>query len=124
MKVTVSKNEYNHIELIIRKHKKIIAISTLAENSVSLETYYLISDLVAYDTSLLNRSGLSVVWSEKGAYIIDFNDNLDEEKVDTIVEGHRISTHKLDKMNFSLDLVVYYVPNIKEKNNTSVIKSK
>jgi hypothetical protein len=124
MKVTVSKNEYKHIELIVRKRKKIIAVSTLADNSVSLETYHLLSDLVAYDLSLLAGSGLSVGWSEKGVYIVDFRDDLDTEKVDTLVEGHRISTHKFDKMNCSLDLVVYYVPNTKEENNISIMKSK
>jgi hypothetical protein len=123
MKVTVSKNEYKHIELTVRKHKKIVAVSTLAENSVSLETY-LLSDLVAYDPSLADGLGLTVGWSEKGAYIVDFRDALDTEKVYTLVDGHRISTHKFDKKDFSLDLVEYYVPNTKEENNASIMKSK
>lgn len=125
MKVTISKNEYNHIELIVRKHKKIIAASVLAENLVSLEIYYLSSNLVSYDHSLSNNygSGLSVGWSKEGAYVIDFRDDLDKEKV-AILDGYRISTHKFDKMDCSLDLVVYYIPNTKEKKYTSVIKSK
>ena len=124
MKVTVSKNEYSHIELIVRKHKKIVAVSSWVENSVSLETYYLTSDLVDYDPSLSEGSGLSIGWSEKGVYLIDFSDNLDKEKVDTLIDGHRISTHTSDKTDFSLDLVIYYVPNTKEENNTSIMKSK
>jgi hypothetical protein len=124
MKVIVSKNEYNYIELIGRKHKKLIAVSTLAEALVSLETYNLISDLVDYDPSSSEGSALIVGWSKEGADLIDLRNNLDKEKVDTLVDGHRITTHKVDKMNFSLDLVVYHVPSAKEKNNTSSIKSK
>jgi hypothetical protein len=115
MKVTVSKNEYNHTELTVRKHKKIIAVSTLVENVVSLETYHLISYSVDHDLSLLKGSGLSVGWSKKGADVIDFRDDLDKEKVDILVDGHRISTHNIDKMNFSLDLVVYYISSTKEE---------
>jgi hypothetical protein len=124
MKVTVSKKEYNHLELIVRQCKKLIAVSILAEDLVSLETDYLLSYLVDYDPSLSERSALIVGWSKEGADLIDLRDNLDKEKVDTLVDGHRITTHKMDKMNFSLDLVVYHVPSAKEKNNTSAMKSK
>jgi hypothetical protein len=125
MKVEASKNEYNHIEFIVRKHKKVIAVSTLAENSVSLETYYLTSSSVDYDTSSsIDGSTLIVAWSEKENYIIDLRNKVDKEKADVIVEEYRLTTHKMDKMNFSLDLAVYYITNTKEKNNTSAIKSK
>jgi hypothetical protein len=124
MKVTVSKKEYNHLELIVRQCKKLIAVSILAEDLVSLETDYLLSYLVDYDPSLSEGSALLVGWSKGGVDIIDLRDDLDKEKVDTLVDGHRITTHKRNKMKFSLDLVVYYVPGAKEKNNISAMKSK
>jgi hypothetical protein len=125
MKVKLSKNERDQIQLIVRKYKKMIAVSVLAENEVSLETDHINLDSVEYDPSLPNyASGFIVAWSRTGAYIIDLRESIYKEKSNFIVDGHRITVYKDEEMGSGLDLNVYYIPKTKEKNINSVMKSK
>jgi hypothetical protein len=128
MKVEVLnvKDEYNYIELIVRKHKKVIAVSTFAENYVNLDSSYLILDTIKSNFSYsYNESGITVMWVKNRNEMIAFQDETDEGKSDIIIDGHSITTYRQeDEMKFRLNFIVYYASNIKRKNNTSAMKSK
>lgn len=126
MKVEILKDEYNNIQLKVIKHKKIIEVSAFAENYVTLDSSYLILDTIKSKFSYsYNEYGITVIWSKKRNEIIAFQDETDEERSNIRIEGHRIATYRQEnEMKFRLDFITYYISSVKQKNNTSAMKSK
>jgi len=126
MKVEILKDEYNNIQLKVRKHKKRIDVSTFAENYVNLDSSYLILDTIKSKFHYsYNESGITVIWSKNRNEIIAFQDEADEERSNIIIEGHSITTYRQeDEMKFRLDFITNYISNVRQKNNTSTMKSK
>ena len=111
-KVAVLKDEYSYFEIVVKKHKKIIPISTVAEDEFMLGTDYLIPDSIKCNNSLTyGWLGLTVTWSKNGINIVNFRD---KEGSNMIAYNHRISTFN-DKINVGLILAVHYVSCVKEK---------
>jgi len=122
MKVDVSRNKRGHIQITVKRHKKIISISTLEEDDVALETDYQEFDSVESNPSLISRwSGLTVTYLKNGNSIIDFYRT---KGPNSTVCGHRIVASRPDKMSFRLTFAISYLINTEKKNNTSVKKSK
>jgi len=112
MKVELLKDEYGHFEIVVKKRKEIIPISTVAEDEFMLGTDYLILDSIKCNNSLTyGWRGLTVTWSKDGIKIVNFRDKEGSNKIEY---SHLIGTYN-DKINFGLLLHVHYVSCIKEK---------
>ena len=112
MKVELSKDEYGHFEIIVKKHKKIIPISIVAKDEFILDTDYLTLDSIKCNNSLTyGWLGLTVTWSKNGIKIVNFRD---KEGSNMMAYSHRIGTFD-DKINFGLLFHIHYVSCVKEK---------
>jgi hypothetical protein len=112
MKVEVLKDEYGPFEIAVKKRKKIIRISTLAEDDFTLDTGYFVPDSIKCNNSLTyGWLGLTITWSKDGIKITNFRD---KEVSNMIAYSYLIGTFN-DKINFGLLLHVYYVSCVKEK---------
>jgi len=113
MKVEILKDEYNQIQIVVKKRKEIIPISFLEEDDVALETNYLDIDLLELDhSSAFVWSGLAVAYVKNRNKIINFRD---KEGPNSIDYGHCISVYSPDKVNLRLSLTIRYVTNAKKK---------
>ena len=114
MKVEALKDKYNQIRIAVKKNKETINISFsfLAEDTVALETDYLNIDSLELDNFFLVRSGLTVTYAKNRNKITKV---MDKEESNSIDYGHRISICRPNKVNFRLNLVIYYVTNGKRK---------
>lgn len=124
MKVDVSKNKRGHIEITVKKRKKVTFISTLEEDDVALDTDYPKFDSVESNPSLISSwSGLTVTYLKNGNNVIDFYHT---KGPNSTVCGHRVVVCRPNNMSFRLNLTIHYLINIntEKKNNASVMKSK
>jgi hypothetical protein len=65
MKVNLLTCGYDYIELTVKKRKKIITVSKLAEDEVNLRSDYLVSDAIKYaPSSSYAESGIAVIWEK------------------------------------------------------------
>jgi hypothetical protein len=122
MKVDVSKNKRGHIQITVKRRKKIIFISTLEEGDVTLETDYLKFDSVESNPSLISGwLGLTITHLKNGNNVTDFYHT---KGPNSTVCGHRVVACRPGKRSFRLNLAIHYLINTAKKNNTSVTKSK
>ena len=113
MKVEILKDEYNQIQIVVKKHKETINISFLEEDAVGFETDYLDIDSLELDhSSAFVWSGLAVAYVKNRNKIINFRD---KEGPNSIDYGHCISVYSPDKVNLRLSLTIRYVTNAKKK---------
>lgn len=111
MKVKLLTYGYNSIELTVKKRKKMITISRLAEDEVSLRSDYLASDAINYaPSSSYAESGIAVIWEKNRNKIVDFQKEIDEEEDSIESYGNSVITHRerYSKI-FGLDLVTYCI---------------
>lgn len=113
MKVEVLKDEYDQIQIAVKKHKETINISFLEEDAVGFETDYLDIDSLELDhSSAFGWSGLVVTYAKNRNKITNFRD---KEESNSIDYGYRLFTYNPDKVNFRLNLAIHYVTNAKRK---------
>ena len=113
MKVEVLKNKRGHIQITVKRRKKIISISTLDEDDVALDADYPEFDFVGSNPSLISRwSGLIVTYLKNGNNIIDFYHT---KGPNSTVCGHRVVASRPDKMSFRLNLAINYLINTEKK---------
>lgn len=113
MKVTLLTYGYDYIELTVKKRKKIITVSKLAEDEVNLRSDYLASDAINYaPSSSYAESGITVVWARNRNKIVDFQrEIIDDEEEDIIASyGNSVTTYReWDTKMLALDLVTYCI---------------
>jgi hypothetical protein len=102
---------YNRIELTVKKRKKIITISSLAEGKIELQSDYLASGVIKYALpSSYTESGITIVWAKNKHDLIDFRKEIDKEEPDIISYGSNITTYmQRDTEIFELELVDYCI---------------
>jgi len=111
MKVKLSPDKYNNIELTVKKRKKIIIISSLIKDEINLQSDYLASGDIEYEpSSSYTESGINVIWAQNKHYLVDFRKEIDKEKSNTVVDGNSINIcRKWDTKLFKLKLIAYHI---------------
>ena len=104
-------DEYTRIELTVKKRKKIITISSLAEDKIELQSDYLASGVIKYALpSSYTESGITVVWAKNKHDLIDFRKEIDKEEPDIVSYGNNMTTYmQRDTEIFELELVDYCI---------------
>jgi hypothetical protein len=105
-KIGLLKDEYSYLEIVVKKHTKIIPISTLTEKVASLACY-LVSDSVEDDSSFIySKSVLTIHNSGNGIKIYaDTKRNIVYKAIEC---EHRIYSCKNRKTDVNISFIIYY----------------
>jgi hypothetical protein len=108
MKVEVVKDKYGHFEIIVKKHKEIIAVSIFAEDVISLEPYYLVSDSsVEDDPSFIYSESVLTIHNNRNRIeiYVDIERNIGYNAIE---DNHCIYSCKDEETDVNISFIIYH----------------